>query len=73
MRFENHKGTLDDSNFQKSNFAPVFGGGTKKVVYRLLKKSCFFADATAKLIKFWGFQMLQKYRVKNLNHKGQVL
>ena len=72
MRFKNHKGTLDDSNFQKSNFAPVFGGGTKKVQYGL-KKKLFFADIKAKLIEFSGFRMFEMYRVKNINHKGRML
>ena len=62
------------TQISKNQTLHLFLGVVKKKSYiDFKKKSCFFADARAKLIKFWGFQMLQNYRVKNLNHKGQVV
>ena len=62
------------TQISKNQTLHLFLGVVKKKSYiDFKKKSCFLAVLRAKLIKFSGFQMLQNYRVKNLNHKGQVV
>ena len=68
--------SLNQKSFFLKNWKtplPLKLGVVKKVVYRPLKKSCFFADARAKLVEFSGFQMFDSYRVKNMNQKGRML